>query len=202
MAGIPRSIWLVGLSGAGKSTVGPILAGQLGWDFVDLDGLVEELGGRTVSQVFREDGEAAFRGLEAEAAALAAGFGEVVVSTGGGWMARRDLDRAAEGRIRVWLRVRPEVAIHRLSKDGEAERPLLARPDPEAALAAVFAKREAAYAEAELSVETEGLGPEEVAAEVLRRLRTYGIGGSAESAEAVMVTETETANTTEAEQRS
>lgn len=201
MAGIPRSVWLVGLSGAGKSTVGPILAERLGWGFLDLDDLAETLGGRTVSQVFREDGEAAFRGLEAEASALAAGFGEVVVSTGGGWMARRDLDRAAEGRIRVWLRVRPEVAIHRLSSGGEAERPLLAGPDPEGTLTAVFAEREPAYAEAEVSVETEGLGPEEVAAEVLRCLQGYGTGGSAEGAEQGMMMETET-NTTEAGQRS
>ena len=168
--GVPRRIWLVGLSGAGKSTVGPILARRLGYSFVDLDGLIEELAGETIPSVFRRGGEAGFRRLEARVATRVAGAKDVVVATGGGWMARRDIDRTSGGRVRVWLRVRPETAIHRLSGDGTTARPLLAGPDPEAALAALLAEREAAYGEAELAFVTEGREPEEVAELVLQGL--------------------------------
>ena len=175
MGDVPRRIWLVGLSGAGKSTVGPILARRLGYRFVDLDGLIEELAGETIPGVFRRGGEAEFRRLEARAAARAAAATDVVVATGGGWMARRDIDRTSGDRVRVWLRVRPETAIHRLSEGGTTVRPLLARPDPKAALAALLSEREAAYAEAELAVVTEGREPAEVAESVLQGL--VGLSG-------------------------
>ena len=160
----------MGLSGSGKSTVGPILARRLGYDFVDLDGLVEELAGETIPGVFRRGGEDEFRRFEARAAGRVAEATDVVVATGGGWMARRDIDRTSGDRVRVWLRVRPEIAIHRLSEDGTMARPLLAGPEPEAALAALLAEREAAYAEAEVTVMTEGREPEEVAELALQGL--------------------------------
>ena len=192
MAEAPRRIWLVGLSGAGKSTVGPILARRLGYRFIDLDDAIEELAGETIPQVFRHRGEAEFRRLEVRAAALAAAATQVVVATGGGWMARRELDRTSGGRVRVWLRVRPESAIHRLVGGGTSVRPLLAGPNPEAALAALLAEREAAYAEAELVLETEGRDPEEVAEAALRALRRFRTGGLAEDAGEDAMTETET----------
>lgn len=173
MAGVPRKIWLVGLSGAGKSTIGPLLARRLGYRYVDLDREVEELAGATIPHLFRVGGEAEFRRFEARAASRAARATEVVVATGGGWMARRDIDRTSGGRVRVWLRVRPETAIHRLSREGAEARPLLAGSDPEAALAALLAEREAAYAEAEVVLETDGREPEDVAEVALKSLRRF-----------------------------
>lgn len=173
MASVPRKIWLVGVSGSGKSTIGPILARRLGYRFVDLDREIEARAGESISRVFHRRGEGEFRRLEAAAAARAARKENVVVATGGGWMARRDIDRASGGRVRVWLRVRPETAIHRLSRDGAEARPLLAGPDPEAALAALLAEREAAYAEAELVLETDGREPEDVVEVALRSLRRF-----------------------------
>lgn len=198
MAEAPRRIWLVGLSGAGKSTVGPILARRLGYGFIDLDDEIEELAGETIPRVFRHRGEAEFRRLEARAATRAATAAKVVVATGGGWMARRELDRTSGGRVRIWLRVRPESAIHRLVGGGTSARPLLAGPNPEAALAALLAEREAAYAEAELVLETEGREPEEVAeaaVRALRRFRTRGStddGGEGEMKGTETITETKT----------
>ena len=175
VGGGPRPIWLVGLSGAGKSTVGPILARRLGYRFIDLDRLIEDLAGEPVPAVFRRGGEAEFRRLEARAAAEAAEAAEAVVATGGGWMARRELDRTSGGRVRVWLRVRPETAIHRLSAEGTPVRPLLAGPDPETALATLLVERETAYAEAELTLETDGLEPEDVAEAVLVGLHALAV---------------------------
>ena len=171
MSGVPRKIWLVGLSGSGKSTIGPLLARRLGYRYVDLDREVEELAGETIPDLFRVGGEAEFRRFEARAASRTARARDVVVATGGGWMARRDIDRASGGRVRVWLRVSPETAIHRLSREGAEARPLLAGPDAAAALAALLAAREAAYAEAELVVETDGREPEDVVEVALRGLR-------------------------------
>ncbi len=172
MAGVPRKIWLVGLSGAGKSTVGPLLARRLGYRFLDLDREIEAQAGESVSRVFRGRGEAGFRRLEADVAARVAREEDVVVATGGGWMARRDIDRASGGRVRIWLRVRPETAIHRLSRDGVETRPLLAGPDPAATLAALLAAREAAYSEADLTLETDGREPEDVVEVAVKRLRS------------------------------
>ena len=171
--GVPRKIWLVGLSGAGKSTIGSLLARRLGYRYVDLDREVEELAGATIPHLFRVGGEAEFRRFEARAASRAARMAGVVVATGGGWMARRDIDRTSGGQVRVWLRVRPETAIHRLSGEGAEVRPLLAVPDPAAALAALLAAREAAYAEAELALETDGREPDAVVEVALRRLRCF-----------------------------
>ncbi|MDE2663172.1 MAG: AAA family ATPase [Gemmatimonadota bacterium] len=176
MAGVPGKIWLVGLSGSGKSTMGPILARRLGYRFVDLDREIEARAGESISRVFRRRGEGEFRRLEAAAAARVAREKDVVVATGGGWMARRDIDRSSDGRVRVWLRVRPETAIHRLSQEGAEVRPLLAGPDPEAALAALLAAREAAYAEAEVVLETDGREPEDVVEVALRSLRHFAAG--------------------------
>ncbi|MDE2944529.1 MAG: AAA family ATPase [Gemmatimonadota bacterium] len=173
MASVPGKIWLVGLSGSGKSTIGPILARRLGYRFVDLDREIEARAGESISRMFRRRGEGEFRRLEAAAAARVARKKNVVVATGGGWMARRDIDRTSGGRVRVWLRVRPETAIHRLSREGAEARPLLAGPDPATALATLLAAREAAYAEAEVVLETDGREPEDVVEVALRSLRSF-----------------------------
>lgn len=170
------SVWLVGLSGAGKSTVGPIVAGRLGFRFVDLDRRVERLAGCSVERIFATEGEGAFRALEAAASREVMEEEGVVVATGGGWMARTDLPRTVRGCIRVWLRVRPETAIHRLADSGSEPRPLLAGSDPVADLRRLLGARERAYAEAEMSVDTDGLGPGEVADVVMERLATLAEG--------------------------
>ncbi|WP_419858046.1 shikimate kinase [Candidatus Palauibacter irciniicola] len=177
---MPRKIWLVGLSGSGKSTIGPILARRLGYRFVDLDREIEARAGESISRMFRRRGEGEFRRLEADESARMARKKNVVVATGGGWMARRDIDRASGGRVRVWLRVRPETAIHRLSREGAEARPLLAGSDPEAALATLLAAREAAYAEAEVVLETDGREPEAVVEVALRSLRHFAAGPQAD----------------------
>ncbi|MXX78438.1 MAG: AAA family ATPase [Gemmatimonadales bacterium] len=181
MARIPDKIWLVGLSGSGKSTIGPILARRLGYRFVDLDREIEARAGESISRMFRRRGEGEFRRLEAAAAARVAREEDVVVATGGGWMARRDIDRSSGGRVRVWLRVRPETAIHRLSREGADDRPLLTGPDPAAALATLLAAREGAYAEAEVVLETDGREPEDVVEVALRSLRRFAVRPLADS---------------------
>ena len=159
-------IVLVGLSGAGKTAVGAILARRLGWAFLDLDAEVERLEGRTIAEIFAADGEAAFRDREAFVTRRARVDGSTVVSTGGGWMSRPDLRDSWPGAVRVWLRVEPGSAVARLARQ-RSTRPLLAGPDPVAALQTLLDTRVHSYRLAEIAIRTDGLSPEAVAEAIL-----------------------------------
>ena len=126
MTPVPGHVALVGLSGTGKSTVAPLLAARRGLVAVDLDGVVAAAAGRTVAQIFAEDGEAAFRSMESAALAEVLAGPAAVVATGGGVV----LDAANRGALSehatvVWLRSQPRVLAERLAASDE-ERPLLA----------------------------------------------------------------------------
>jgi shikimate kinase len=154
-------IVLVGLSGAGKTVVGRLLAQRLGFQFLDLDSEVEHLAGCSIADLFAREGEGAFRDLEGHVTRTATVDSETVVSTGGGWMDRPKLREMWPGAVRVWLRVEPESARSRLAQE-RSTRPLLAGPDPESALRRMLAHRLAAYEMAEIAVRTDGLAPEAV----------------------------------------
>jgi shikimate kinase len=166
-------IVLVGLSGAGKTVVGRLLATRLAWAFVDLDSEVERVSGRSIADIFADQGEQAFRDLESQVTRSAGVDPKTVVSTGGGWMARPDLREAWPGAVRVWLRVEPVSAASRLAR-GSSSRPLLAGPDPEAALRRLLSDRLPAYRLAEIAVRTDGLAPEAVVEAILDRFASAG----------------------------
>ncbi len=163
----PRRILLVGFMGSGKSTVGRLLAGALGWEFADFDAQVEAAEGRSVAAIFAESGEAHFRAAEALAAERLLARDTVVLASGGGWAAVPGRLRSLpEGTTSVWLRVSPEEAVRR----GGARRPLLAGPDPLERAQELLRTRTPFYAEALLEVDTEGRTPEDVAAQILALL--------------------------------
>lgn len=123
-------IALTGFMGAGKTTVGRRLAADLGWEFVDLDTLIEQRTGLTVPQIFAGKGEAAFRKLESVALAVALGRKKIVLALGGGTPERltnRLLLEQTPGTLTVYLHAPLEVLTARcLSQKGGAERPVLA----------------------------------------------------------------------------
>lgn len=158
---------LVGLMGAGKTTVGRMCAGRLGRAFVDTDDVVEALAHDCIAEIFANDGEARFRELERQAVADACASPEpLVIACGGGAVldaANRRLLRAA-GQV-VWLRA-PASVLHDRVGDGSA-RPLLGSESP-ATLERLEAERESAYsATAQMSVDTAGLDPDAVVDAVL-----------------------------------
>ena len=166
------------MMGSGKSAVAPLLAARLRWAWLDLDGEVERRTGKTVAALFAERGEAGFRRAEAAALAEAAVRPRVVVATGGGVFldpANRALARAA-GRV-LYLRATPEALAARLA--GDTTRPLLLDAEgqplaPEALtarLASLLRAREAAYYDADATVETTGRTPAEVVEAVMFALR-------------------------------
>ncbi|MGH7483335.1 MAG: shikimate kinase [Longimicrobiales bacterium] len=165
-----RRIVLVGFMGAGKTTVGRILADRLGWRFVDLDQRIEELAGRTIAQIFENDGESTFRRLEAEATATLDAEGDVVLATGGGWVVHSGLLESLDTRdVVVWLRVSADEAVRRVSATGPT-RPLLGGQDPLADAAMLVRQREPYYRLAHIAIDTERHGPEAVAEMILDQL--------------------------------
>lgn len=172
----PEAIVLIGFMGAGKSTVGRLLADRLGLRFVDADAELERRAGRTIPSFFAAGEEATFRALELEVVAdLVSSPEPFVVATGGGWGADparvRDLP---EGVVSVWLQVSPELAVTRASGEGasqsEPTRPLLEVADPVAAARDLLTRREPGYAAASLSIETDGRQPGQIVDAIVDRL--------------------------------
>lgn len=164
------NIYLTGLSGSGKSTVGPILAQQLGWSFVDTDRLIEEATGMAVTDIFSTFGEPVFREHESTMVQhVAAMFRELVVSLGGGAVVSgKNRSCIQETGTIVYLKASPKLLAERLD-DGTELRPLLRTADNDVAgrLAQLLAEREALYEEAHVIVETDGLDADAIAERIL-----------------------------------
>lgn len=153
---------LIGLPGAGKSTVGAALARALGWRFVDVDSEIMRTTGRSVADMFRSDGEAAFRAMEARLTAALSSQAEIVLAPGGGWAAQPGaLEGLPAGTATVWLRVSPEEAIRRLG-GSPLERPLLAGADPLAAVRKLGLERNEYYSRADLVVDVDGCATDDI----------------------------------------
>lgn len=168
-----RHLLLVGLSGAGKSTVGRLAAAALGAPFVDLDEEVVRHAGRAIPVLFQEKGEAAFRAVEAACARAALAGPPAVVAAGGGFF-DDPANRAAAHAVAltVYLEVTPAIAAVRLG--GSAGRPLLDGGEPAARLAAQLDRREAGYLMAEQVVATDGATAEVIALRVASLAREHG----------------------------
>jgi shikimate kinase len=175
--GAPAAI-LIGPPGAGKSTVGPLLAARLGVRFLDTDSRVEAVAGKPVSDIFVEDGEPAFRALEREAVAWAisagAGAGQedelrgAVIGLGGGAVLDPGTQRLLAGLPVVYLATGFAVAAKRVGMD--RPRPLLAG-NPRAMLRALLEQRLPVYEKlAWITVSTDDRAPEQVAAEIAAQL--------------------------------
>jgi shikimate kinase len=168
-----RHIALVGLSGAGKTTAGRLAAQRLGAPFIDLDDAIATRAGKSVSRIFAEDGEGAFRALERVAGAAALSGPPAVIALGGGYLmddaARRGVLGAA---VVVYLHTSPAAAASRLA--GFTDRPLLGSRDVAATLAQLLAAREPRYREAPHVVTTDELDAHEVADQVVTLARERG----------------------------
>jgi shikimate kinase len=174
----PTRVVLVGFMGAGKSTVGPLVAQRLGWTFLDLDDDIEAATRRTVPEIFATDGEAAFRAAERAAAERAGRRERLVLATGGGAFTVPETRRVLQqGAMTVWLRCTLDALLARIPTDGS--RPLAAN---RATIGPLLAGREPSYALADLTVDTTHTAPADAAriiAEAARRGRREG-GGTTE----------------------
>ncbi len=165
-----RNVFLVGLMGAGKTTVGRLLARRLKLRFLDSDHEIEQRCGVKVPVIFEIEGEAGFRSRESQAIAELTALEGIVLATGGGVVISSDNRRllAASGTV-VYLCARPEDLYERVRHD--RNRPLLATPDPLARLRELYAERDPLYrALADLVVDTGRQGVQALARDLLEKL--------------------------------
>jgi shikimate kinase len=166
-----RTVWLVGMMGAGKSRLGPALARRLGRLYVDTDAEIERSEGRSISEIFAREGECAFRELERAEIDLWAGEAAVVALGGGAVAEPGARERLAGAGTVVYLRARPDTLVRRLGDCGG--RPLLSGLDPTARLARLadlLAERREAYESAAIRVDTDDAEPGELVEALARRI--------------------------------
>ena len=166
---------LVGFSCSGKTTLGRNLARRLHLRFVDTDRAIEDMTGRSIPQIFREEGEAAFRAYEREAIArITAESGQVISTGGGAFVDPHSREMLRNGNLVVHLQVRPETVVYRLqnSRSGRP-RPLLDSPDPLRRVTELMAERKEAYAQAHVTIGVDGRSRYELMRDLTRRWLTW-----------------------------
>jgi shikimate kinase len=178
----PRSIVLVGMMGAGKSSIGRKLAQTIGLPFVDADSEIELAAGMTIADIFAEKGEAYFRAGEARVIARLLEGGPQVLATGGGaFMHPQTRALIREKAISIWLKAEFDVLYRRIRRRND--RPLLKTDDPAATLQRLIAEREPVYAQADLVIASREVPHEVIVGEILAALTAH-LGLSAPHAEA------------------
>lgn len=171
----PLRIVLTGFMGSGKSTVGPIIAQRLGWQFIDVDDVIEAEAGVTIAQIFAQRGEPAFRDLEYATIVRLASIENLVLALGGGAIEREDtrsLLLNSPATVVVHLEVELQTTLARCGGT-EGTRPVLA---DQANLAARYHRRLPLYRLAHANVRADSLSPMQLADIVLRT-----VGFSAEN---------------------
>jgi shikimate kinase len=165
---------LVGLPGAGKSTVGNLLSRKLGIGFLDFDVEIVRREGLAITEIFAQRGELAFRALERALTEEVAGMtGSMVLAPGGGWVTRPDAVALLRPRSRlVYLRISPGGALRRMGRR-MSTRPLLQKADPRGELERLLDSRRCLYETADLVVDVENMEPQRVADLIEHRLAQH-----------------------------
>ncbi len=175
-----RSIVLVGLMGAGKTTVGRRLANRLDLPFVDADTEIEKAAGSSIADIFKEFGEAHFRDGEQRVIQRLLNDGPQVLATGGGAFMNPKTREAAKGNgISVWLKADLDVLMKRVSR--RSHRPLLQNDDPAAVMKRLIDERYPIYATADLTIESKEGPHDAVVDEIVHALAVELKSGGTET---------------------
>lgn len=164
------NVYLIGMMGSGKTTVGQVLAQQLGYQFFDTDAVIEQAAGQPITQLFAELGEAGFRQLESQVLAELSAYTRLAIATGGGIVTRRENWSYLRHGVVVWLDVPLEQLQTRLQAD--TTRPLLQQGELTQRLQTLLAQRRSLYAQADVRVEFVPAEPlEQLANRILQEIR-------------------------------
>ncbi len=167
-----RSLVLVGMMGAGKSSVGRKLAARLVLPFADADTEIEAAAGMTIPEIFQIRGEPEFRSGEARVIARLLDSGPQVLATGGGaYMNAETRKLIGEKGVSIWLRAEFDVLMRRIRR--RTDRPLLHTADPDATLRRLIDERYPVYALAELTIESRDVSHDVIVEEVIAALADY-----------------------------
>ncbi len=165
------NIYLIGMMGCGKSTIGPVLAKQIGYGFLDTDTSIERLTKQSIREIFAAGGEAEFRSIESQVLSEVSAYTKLVVATGGGIAVKQENWGYLRQGLVVWLDVAEDVLWQRLVVD--KTRPLLQDPNPQAKFKEILASRRSRYAEADLKISiAQERSPTDVVAEILQMIPT------------------------------
>ncbi|HHU51797.1 MAG TPA: shikimate kinase [Firmicutes bacterium] len=167
-----KCLILIGPMGSGKTTVGSLLAKELGWVFLDTDRLIVEESGMPIPEIFTRYGEEYFRRLETAVIAKAVSQKEAVIATGGGAVTvPANLQCMKDHGVVIYLKTSLQELARRVGS-GEG-RPLLAGRDPFSALQTLLEERESQYSQSDLVICTDGLIPGEVAQRILAEYQNF-----------------------------
>ena len=176
-----RLIVLVGMMGAGKSTIGRRLAARLRLRFVDADGEIETAAGMTIPEIFEIHGESYFRDGEARVIARLLEDGPAVLATGGGSFMREETrGRIGTRAISIWLKADADVIMRRVRR--RADRPMLQTTDPAATVGRLMTEREPVYQHADLTICSRDVPHDKIVDECVEALhaRLCGAGSTVE----------------------
>jgi shikimate kinase len=166
---------LIGFMGTGKTSVGRLVADQLHYDYVDTDELIQAHTGRTITEIFRTDGETAFRALEEKVVAELATRTKMVIATGGGLPANpANLTSLKTHALVVCLWASPEKIWERVKN--QSHRPLLHDPDPQAKIRELLAARDPFYRQADVLLNTELRSLREVTQQIVHQFSPEAAG--------------------------
>jgi shikimate kinase len=170
-----RSVVLVGMMGAGKSTIGRRLSARLHLPFLDADTEIEAAAGMSIPDIFETHGEPHFRDGEARVIARLLDGGPAVIATGGGAFMREETrSRIRDKAVSIWLRADADIIMKRVKR--RADRPLLQTVDPAATVGRLIEEREPVYRQADLTIWSRDVPHEKIVDECLDALHGW-LGG-------------------------
>ena len=176
-----RSIVLVGMMGAGKSTIGRRLSARLRLPFLDADTEIEAAAGMSIPDIFEAHGEPHFRDGEARVIARLLDSGPAVLATGGGAFMREETrNRIGDKAVSIWLKADADIIMKRVKR--RADRPLWQTADPAATVGRLIEEREPVYRHADLTIWSRDVPHEKIVDECLEGLHALLRGGAAKQA--------------------
>ncbi len=161
-----KNIILVGLMGCGKSSVGKVLAGKTGLELVDTDELIEQQENKTISEIFKINGEKYFRELEYQSAKVLSNKSSMIISTGGGIVENTENMDLLKQNGCVFYLYAPAKELYKRVKN-ETHRPLLKNPNPLETLSSLLERRAPSYERANFTVNTVNKKVSEIADEII-----------------------------------
>ena len=164
-----RNIFLIGMMGSGKSQTGPNLANILKYAFVDMDEVIEKATNQTITNIFEQEGEEAFRDVEKKVLQGISQHHSLVIAAGGGIVTRPENWGILHQGIVIWLDLDINRSIKRLKNDNN-KRPLLNSSDLNKTFSDIYEKRKPLYLESDLRIEVEDQSPYEVAIMIIESL--------------------------------
>lgn len=165
------NLYLIGMMGAGKTTVGQLLAKHLGYRFLDTDSIITQSAGKSINEIFADEGEAAFRQLESDVLAQVCAYTQLVIATGGGIVLRQQNWSYLHHGLIVWLDVPVDLLYTRLAED--STRPLLQDSDPQGKLRSLLQERTPLYSQADLRITVSGEDtPEQIVQRIINAIPT------------------------------